>query len=287
MRNGSVLLTAIFLLAGAGLAQQSGDSSGSLLGRLGEAFGSEMAVDGFSPGQEQAIAQVAVAGGVVRLGEGEFVFPEGWFLSEDLQLTGAGRGETIVTFTAPVAPDDGAVMWDGAGTLAIRDLTLRLVSSEAGSVMEAGSGSVVFENVIVRGAVSKMMSERGETAIRAGNGVVLYGAATADLTNVLLTGNAAAGLLVSGTSRGRLAESTVSDNGYNGVRLQGDSMLVLEGNLVTGNEIAGISVAGSARPTVTGNELTGNAGDGLAVSEGQRHPRKWQEWLSHRRRIGR
>lgn len=63
MRNGSVFLTAIFLLAGAGLSQQPGDSSGSLLDRLGEAFGSEMAVDGFSPGQEPEIVQAAAAGG--------------------------------------------------------------------------------------------------------------------------------------------------------------------------------------------------------------------------------
>src|SRR5699024_5768974 len=139
MRNGSVLLTAIFLLAGAGLAQQSGDSSGSLLGRLGTLPDSDTVVDAFSPGQEQEIAKAAAAGGVIQLGHGEFVFPEDWFLSEDLQLTGAGRSETIVTFTAPIAPDDGAVMWDGAGMLEIRDLTLRLASPEAGSVIEAGS----------------------------------------------------------------------------------------------------------------------------------------------------
>lgn len=265
MRKGFVFLVVSCMLAGTGLAQQSAGRPPLPPAQSGSGVAAEAAAPVFSPGQEQEIAAAARMGGAATLATGEFIFDTAWFLSADLELTGAGMDETIVTFTAPAEPDGSALMWDGAGTLMLRDLTIRLSSAEAGNVIEAQSGSLVLENAVVRGAVSRM-SEEGSSlmiqVVHAGNGVAVYGDAVADFMGVMLMDNDASGLLAGGSSHGQLAYSRVADNGHNGVTVQGESAGEYARNLVEDNGENGIVCLDAATATVTGNRMGGNGAYG-------------------------
>lgn len=212
-----------------------------------------------APGQSLARAVARLApGSTVRLGAGRHVLKGPLVLLAGLTVRGAGRERTTVESAAA----GSAVLVLNGDRTAFTDLTLRHTGTRPASVLVGGpASSVVLTRVRVSGGLAPKSGAGKDVA---GSGVAMTArpdeetprGTTLQVTGSNLSGNATAGVLVTGAHRASIRSSTLSDNGQCGVCFAGGSGGAVRGSTFTDNAV-GVAVFDRAAPSLTDLRISG------------------------------
>jgi hypothetical protein len=222
------------------------------------------------PGDDVAAVLARVgAGSTVSFESGNYELTESVVIDVSLELVGKGRQQTTITSSAAGV----ALAFVGPGDLSVRDLALRHTGDEAASVLLAIEGGVTVRGVDISGG-------SGTVETGAGHGLVLAfenlpnfpertpeqraGSVVVDDTRV--TGNEAAGILVSGDAAPRITGSTISGNARCGICFTGDAAGSVTTSTLEDNGPIGIQVVGAAHPSIEGN-IVRRHGVGMLAGE--------------------
>lgn len=207
------------------------------------------------PGADLGAALAAApAGGTVELGAGTFDLPATLVALDAVTLKGAGRGRTILRSTA----SDAAVLDLAVGRVELRDLDLAIAATGGSSGVVAGSeASLVLTRVGVRGARAGTAGGAGVLMSATGTGGSGRGA-TLEVTDSEFSGNAWAGIGVTGGHLVSIVGGTFRDNGACGVCFLDASGGSVSASTLAGNPV-GVGVTGTARPTLV--DVTIGGGD--------------------------
>ncbi len=189
----------------------------------------------------------------------------------DLHFEGVGVEESLLTSTA----EGVALAFVGPGGFTMRDLTLEHAGDKEASVFLAIEGPVTIEDARLRGGVAGTAADGG------GHGVVFAyenlpgfperqeyersGPVTVRRTTI--EGNAAAGVLVTGSAAPDLDAVAVRSNGGCGVCYSGETAGTVTGGEIEGNEI-GIQVGDEASVTLTDSRITQSVSVGVTIDGG-------------------
>lgn len=215
----------------------------------------------YSPGDEVEITAQLQAGESVRLAAGEYRFERGWRLARTVTIAGVGRDLTILQFAQPASADGAAVEWQGAGTLEISDLAIRLADTASmGDVLRASAGSVQLTNVEVSGGVA---NSRRDQAL--GTGLRFVNTSEGLVRDSVVTHNAGWGLVATGSSTLHLEDTELSRNAGGGAWLGEHASMAVVASRIIGNDTAAVLAIGWAWLSLFGSTLSDNAGPGIDV----------------------
>lgn len=203
-------------------------------------------------------ARMAIHGGSARANPGGAfeVNDMAGLALQDVLVEGNGSwGHTVVM--------DGALLSVRGGTFI----------DNAGALFVGDDGRAGIEGAELRGggdlgivAGVRASIEVTDTSIvdHGGRGVWIDGGASAELTNLTITGNEV-GLWMTGSTTAFLRDSAILDHRHTGVALLGTARLVLEGNEVAGNTVNGVALTEGSSAVLSDNQLTANGDTGLLV----------------------
>ncbi len=218
-------------------------------------------------------------GGEITLQAGEYRLHQTLSTGKSLTIAGAGYEETVIVFEK----GDAGISFYGSGVLSIRDLTVRMNSSETICLaVGVGSGELRLSRCFITGATGRM-----DKSVSCG--VLLYGTARAVISECWVADNEV-GILLNGSASARVEFCRVFANGDDGLSLGhstscevrhseflrnggwgmfawGDARLTARNNTCEGNEQDGIGLFGSAQGTLEGNTCKGNGYHGIAGNE--------------------
>ncbi len=205
------------------------------------------------PGDDLAAALAAApAGGTVELGAGTFALAVPLVALDAVTLRGAGRGRTILRSTAA----DAAVLDLAVGRVELRDLDVELAGAAGASGVVAGSeASLVLTRVGVRGARAGTAGGAGVLMSATDTGGSGRGT-TLEVTDSEFSGNAWAGIGVTGGHRVSVVGSTFRENAACGLCFLDASGGSVTGSTLAGNQV-GIGVTGTAGPALVDVAITG------------------------------
>lgn len=210
-----------------------------------------------TPGDDVVAALAAAPdGGTVRLGAGRFDLDDGLVLLRGVTLEGAGRDATVLA----AGGEAGTVLVLTGEPVTVRGLALEHVGAVPASVLTAGPGaSLVLEQVRASGAVAEPEGGGGAGVLMSAGAGGQTGATrrtTVRMTDVVVSGNGSAGVLVNGDHRVELVRVVATGSSTCGVCLLGTSDGTVQESEVADNA-AGVVVAGAARPVVRGVTVRG------------------------------
>jgi hypothetical protein len=211
-----------------------------------------------SPGQDLARKVAALApGSTVTLRAGRYVLRRPLVLLAGITIAGAGRQRT--TISSPVAGSLMLVLNDGRTEL--RDLSVTHTGRRPASVLVGGpSSSIVLTDARLSGGFSPPGSKDGQS----GNGVLMTArpndtttrGTTLQMTRSQLSGNSAAGLLLTGAHRASVRSSAFRSNGQCGICFAGVSSGAARSSTFTDNAVA-VAVFDRAKPLLQKDTVTG------------------------------
>ncbi len=237
------------------------------------------------PGDDVAAILARVGdGSTVTFEPGSYELTESIVVDVSLELVGAGREATTISSSAAGL----ALAFVGPGDLIVRDLALRHTGDDAASVLLAIEGAVTLRRVAISGGVAGtdetgaghgivfafedledfpprsaeqrvgalVMSDISVTGNQ-GAGVVLSGDAAPRITGATISGNASCGICYTGETAGSVTASTIEDNGGIGIQVVGASHPTVEGNAVRRHEV-GVLAGETSFAVVTANTLEDN-----------------------------
>lgn len=207
-------------------------------------------------------------GSTVELAAGTYRVDEAILIDVSVTIVGAGRDATKIESRAAGV----AMVFLGPGRLDLRDLTLAHVGAADASVLLAVQGALAVSGARITGGVAATGDGGG------GHGIVLAfeqlpgfpergdvdPTAPVTITDSLINGNAAAGVLSSGDAAPVLERLEVSDNGSCGVCWAGKAAGRLADSTVTRNRI-GIQVGDTAAPTIERVAIAANVDVGVSA----------------------
>lgn len=201
-------------------------------------------------------------GSTLELEAGEYHLDAPLVALTGLVIHGAGRDATTIVSTAP----DAAVLVLTDKRVELNGLTVRHDGDSPASVVLGGpASSVVLTNARVAGG-------RIDPSGQGGAGVLMYSpgdaparGTTLEATDVEVSDNEAAGIVLTGTHRSSIVRATIDANGQCGLCYIGGSSGSVEDSTLDGNGV-GVAVTGTASPsllriTISGGEV------GLQVSD--------------------
>ncbi len=218
-------------------------------------------------------------GGEITLQAGEYRLHQTLSTGKSLTIAGAGYEETVIVFEK----GDAGISFYGSGVLSIRDLTVRMNSSETICLaVGVGSGELRLSRCFITGATGRM-----DKSVSCG--VLLYGTARAVISECWVADNEV-GILLNGSASARVEFCRVFANGDDGLSLGhstscevrhseflrnggwgmfawGDARLTARNNTCEGNEQDGIGLFGSAQGTLEGNTCKGNGKHGIYAQD--------------------
>jgi len=183
---------------------------------------------------------------------GIYLLPRPLSLTQPLKVSGAGVGQSFLIGSAP-----GAVLeYQGAGELALSDLTVGRQGNSAGQVLDVSSETLNLERVRVMGGLDKApwLPDDGEE----GDGLVLRGATQATVTGSEFLANGWRGMQLLETTRVVATDSHFEFNSGSGAVLKGQSSGSFEGNTLASNTLAGIKVLEDSSVTLSANTFDKN-----------------------------
>lgn len=193
-------------------------------------------------------------GGTIFLEEGVYQLSRTLALSQDVEIIGAGRGQTIIRSSA----EENAIEFTGSGTFALSDLTVAHIGTQYSSVLGVGSGRVEINNITVQGA------RRDFENSLYGEGIHFYGSARGTVRNSYVALNEWTGIAVRGRAAPTLLDNEVRDNGASGIAYGDDASGTAQDNVMRNNPRNGIYVGAQATPSLEGNTLQNNGQAGIA-----------------------
>lgn len=210
----------------------------------------------------EALAEL-LPGSTVELGAGEYALAEPLVILSGVILRGAGADATTIVSTAPEA----AILALTNGRVEVADLAVRRDGETPGSVLLAGpAASVVVTGARLSGGVATEDGLGGAAVLMfAGEDPVSDRGTTLEVTGSDLSGNEAAGAVLTGAHRASVAGSTVRDNGQCGICFLDASTGSVEATSFEANGV-GVAVAGTASPVLVGGTIVGGE-VGLQVSD--------------------
>ncbi len=244
----------------------------------------------------QALASVyqsAPAGATLSLADGTYTLSDTLKITKDITLKGSGSGKVTITMgnaaTAPASGDWAPVVEIPGNSFTCNGVTIKYTGTEPSDVVTAyGDAKLDIKDCAFTGGVV------GTGSLNfIGNGILLYGNATATIVNSTFTKNGHAGYAVDGnnvidistssstdndfgaifyaTARGTVKGSTLSNNTSGGVWMgsssAGDPTPTLSGNTLASNGGAGLTLSGKSKPTLDGNTIQGNGADGIMYQD--------------------
>jgi hypothetical protein len=229
------------------------------------------------PGDDIAAVLARVGDGSrVRFAAGTYDIEETIVVDVSLDLVGAGLGETTIWSSAPGL----AMAFVGPGELTLSDLSLRHAGDEAASVLLAIEGGVTLNSVEIAGGAAES-GDGGHGVVFAFEDLEGFPTRTTEqragelvVEDSIVTGNAAAGILVTGDASPRIDATTVGNNGRCGVCYSGDAGGTLRNSTIEGNGEIGVQAVGSSHPSIEANTIRGldvgvlAGGDAAAVVAG-------------------
>ena len=196
--------------------------------------------------------RLARTGGVLRLGEGRFDVNGALSLSNDLEIIGAGADKTIIVSSA-----EGYVLRLSNMRFKATDVSVQHTSGQWANVIVAHDSQVDIQGASVSGAVWDRTINQG------GMGLWLSGSSSGKIFQSTFENNQLHGIYVSETSEPILERNLVRNNGQNGLLFLGNSSGIATSNVLEDNGLHGISVGGQARPSLENNSLRGNGETGI------------------------
>lgn len=222
----------------------------TLLGEMGQA--TDQVVLGPADDLAGALAKAA-PGATVHLAPGDYEITEPLVLLDEVTMSGAGQGRTLLHSTAEEAP---VIVATGA-TVRIADLSLLLEGNTPASGIIGGPTSVLgLFGVHISGARSGESGQAGAALQLTASTSQRATFTTLEVTASTFADNDWAGIVVSGGHRVSIRSSTFTDNRQCGICFLDASSGSVEGSTFTGNAVA-IGITGSADPTVIGGTVTG------------------------------
>lgn len=228
-------------------------------------------------------------GSVVRLTAGTHRLTEPVALLEGVTLRGVSPGRTVIESTAA----DAALLVLTDGKVELSRLTLRHVGRKPGDLVVGGpTASLVLTRAHLQGARAGQDGAGGNGVLMtARQGATPDRGTTLEVTGAELSGNAAAGILLTGghvasirgsrfvdnaecgvcftdATSGAVRDSTLVDNRV-GVLVLERASPALIGDTVEGGDVA-VQVSGSARPVVRDMDVVGAGRAGIVFSDRSR-----------------
>ncbi len=222
------------------------------------------------PGESlQGVIDHAPAGAVICIPAGTWTGAIS--ITKSLTLRGTDAGKTVII---------GKKEWMPA--IAVTSPTnVQTVSVTIAKMTISGSGDGIGGN----GNVHLNITDCSLSANRS-TGLNLQGAARADLTGCILTGNFQ-GVIAVDSSWVTITSSTVSKNKNTGIKLMGNAYVEISNSTISdnfygaeietsndadisnttfsGNQFDGMDIYGSPRVTITGCEVSGSGRNGIAI----------------------
>ena len=221
------------------------------------------------PGDDLAAILARVAdGSTIELAAGIFEFDQTILIDVGVNLVGAGRDETVVRSAA----EGVALAFVGPGGLGVRDMTIEHAGDAEASILLAIEGPVTVSGANIKGAVAGSGESGG------GHGIVFafdqlpgFPERTAEqragallVEDSVITGNAAAGILITGDAAPQITGSTISANGGCGICYSGSSAGTVSASTLQANQI-GIQVSDTSTPKLDDNTIVDSIGVGISI----------------------
>jgi parallel beta-helix repeat protein len=225
----------------------------------------------FSPGDDLAAVLDQVApGSTIRFAPGTYEFDEPVVVDMDLRFEGAGTDQTILSSSA----EGVALTFVGPGGFVVEDMTIEHVGELEASVLLAVEGPLSLTNTVLRGGVSGAEDAGGGHGLvfaydplegfpertdeqRAGDITIAYSR---------ISGNQAAGILMTGAAAPTILASTIEDNGGCGICYTSRSGGSVRTSTISGNQI-GIQVSGTSNPVIDDVDITAGTAAGISLDE--------------------
>jgi parallel beta-helix repeat protein len=99
------------------------------------------------------------------------------------------------------------------------------------------------------------------------SGVLIQGTARAEITNSTISGNRRDGIVLVGSAQAEITGSTISENGFAGIGLGGTAQAEITNSTISGNRGIGIDLWDSARAEITTSTISDNGADGILLLE--------------------
>lgn len=210
-------------------------------------------------------------GSTIRFEAGIHRFVEPILIDKELSFVGAGQSATTLSSSA----EGVAIAFVGPGGFTMSDLSVEHAGDREANVFVAIEGPVTLRDVGIRGGTSG-----GEEGAGGGHGIVfafepLPGfpertpaerAGPLSITDSTVSGNDAAGILVTGSAAPQILTSTISRNGACGLCYTGSSGGSLVESDVVANTI-GIQVDGTASPSLRDNSISLSVDVGVTAGD--------------------
>jgi hypothetical protein len=178
-----------------------------------------------------------------------------------LEIVGAGQAETTISSSAPSV----ALAFVGPGDLLVRDVALRHTGDQPGSVLLAIEGGLTLRDVEIGGGSGAEEGGAGHGVVFAFEDLPGFPARTPEqragplvVERATITGNEAAGILVSGDAAPTISGSTISGNGTCGVCYTDVAAGSLTTSTIEDNGRIGVQVTGASHPGVAGSTVRRN-----------------------------
>lgn len=228
-----------------------------LTASMSGSLGSQAVTRKVKPGQNiETIASRLGAGSTLQLGAGTYRLRHALVLLAGITLRGVGRAKTRVTSSA--GGSDVLVLTDGKVTLS--RLSLEHVGKKQASVLLGGPSSmIVLDQVRITGGRGGGQSSGGSgVTMTAQAGSKARAVTTLQVTGSDISGNDAAGILLSGGHRASIRTTHFQRDGQCGVCFAANSSGAVRRSTFRDNAV-GVAVLDNARPLVRDDTFT----DGL------------------------
>ena len=200
-------------------------------------------------------------GSTVTFAAGSYELTDTVVVDVSMEIIGAGRAETTISSSASGV----ALAFVGPGELVVSDLALRHTGDEPASVLLAIEGGLTLRDVEVSGGCGAEQSGAGHGVVFAFEDLPGLPSRSPEqragpliVEGVTITGNEAAGILVSGDAAPAISGSTISGNGTCGVCYTGEAAGLLNSSTVEDNGEIGVQVTGNSHPGVAGSTVRRN-----------------------------
>ncbi len=193
-------------------------------------------------------------GSTLRLAAGEYRLDDPLVLLNGVHLVGTGAGQTTIVSTA----GDAVIVALTDKTIRVEGLTIRHEGDRPSSIVLGGpAASIALSDSHLSGAVADDNGQGGAGVLMfapdrdaAGRGTTL------EITDVELSDNEAAGVVLSGGHRASIVRASIQRSGQCGLCFFDTSDGSVEASTFDDNAV-GISMAGTARPSVLGTTIRG------------------------------
>jgi len=207
--------------------------------------------------------------------------------SAALVITISPQGPSIQEAVDALPPGGTLVLRSGeyeAGVTIARDLRLeaeegaRVVlrgrSTYAPAISLVSGGKVELKGLEVTGGLHGILLAADAQAkivdctvssAKAGEGVLLWNTARAEITHSTISGNGSSGISLMHSAQLMLAASTVAENGLVGILLYDGAQAEISDSMISGNRYGGIELWDSTQAIIADSTVSGSIEDGILL----------------------